>query len=414
MGKIAPVRLGNEALYRQIQEDAITLIESIGLSVTAEIAAKIMGALAPGEEGGIDYLPDIAKLYVPAKTIEKCMERIRQGFDYWPRGFGTGGMAAYVADSAGARLPDLTDLKRLAEVFAKTDELTSLQSSFNPCSRIRKCDSALRGELESASVDVMVECAGGKLTTPTVRTEKGFQRIADYHDRGYKMGAALSIVSTNMTVSEECLDQLLLTTGLGIPFLMNSMPIGGLTGPYSLSALAALGQAQALFGMVLGQLIRPGRKCINAAMPTVADLSKKDMPLLFGCLPNTLVNILLAELNGYLGLASIQSACCHSASAFDENAKREAAETYRLVNACSYHAMRHLFGFASQLNDYSIDDMEKQIDLYREVCREPSPAFTPDPVKYDAEGLEAVIEGMARGDFRNLDHTLKHVGAPFA
>jgi trimethylamine:corrinoid methyltransferase-like protein len=194
---------------------------------------------------------------------------------------------------------------------------------------------------------------------------------------------------------------------------MNSMPIGGLTGPYSMSSLATLAQAEALFGLVLGQLIHPGIKAINAAMPTIADLSSKDMPMMFGSVANTMLNILLAELNIHLGIPTCQSSCSHRGTALDAAALAQSAKIYSLVNQYDYHILRHLFGFSSQLNDFSIENMEKQMSLYREITAEPQPVELPEPAQYDPQGLDAIFEGFERRDFRVLDHTLGNIGKSF-
>ena len=227
------------------------------------------------------------------------------------------------------------------------------------------------------------------------------------------MGAALSICSTYLTVSEEMIGVYLRVVSRGLPFIMNSMPIGGLTGPYGLTALATMAHAEVLFGLVLAQMISPGVKGVHAAMPTIADMGKKDMPLRFGSRSNTLLNILLAELNEHLGIPGCQSACGHSRNSLDAEAVNEAAETYTLVNRYGFHILRHLFGFASQLNDFSIDNLLKEVELYREVMRNPRPIPAVKPAVYDEEGLEAIIEGITAKDFRNLDHTLKNIGKAF-
>ena len=252
----------------------------------------------------------------------------------------------------------------------------------------------------------MVEASGGKLVTPTCRTEQGVRHLAEHNDKGSKVGAALSITSTFMSVADQMVDIFLLVAKLGLPHIMNSMPIGGLTGPYSMSALATLAHAECLFGLVLGQLVNPGVKAIHAAMPTIADVGRKDMPMRFGSRSNTLLNVLIAELNGHLGLPSCQSACGHSREILDDEAVEECRETYNIVNRFDFHIIRHMFGYQAQLNDFSIDNMEKQLELYREVKNNSSPVEDLEPAVYDAEGLELLFEGIERNDFGVSSHVV--------
>ncbi|WP_176761016.1 trimethylamine methyltransferase family protein [Desulforhopalus singaporensis] len=404
---------GNETLYNQIQEDALLLIESYGVAVSPVAAAKLLAAMPRGEAAQIVYTEETGRFYISRETVEKCLDRTRQGMEFWPAGFGTGGMAAYIVDNDTPRSPDNRDMKRLAELFGRTDILTNLQSSFNICSRVKKNDIATRERTEVTAIDDMVAAADGKLIMPTVYSDAAYDRLRYFSTQGHRVGVALSIISTYMSVSEEMVDPFLKAAVRGLPYIMNSMPIGGLTGPYSMSSLATLAQAESVFGLVLGQLVNPGIKCINAAMPTIADMTKKDMPMMFGSVANAMLNILLAELNMHLGIPTCQSACSHHRDSLDDEAVRRSGEIYSLVNQYDFHIMRHLFGFSSQLNDFNIDNMEQQIELYHQISRQPLPVTLPQSPEYDAEGLNAIFEGFDRQDFRGLDHTLQNIGHSF-
>ena len=404
---------GNKELYSQIQQDAVMLIESLGVKVSPSTAQKLLGAMPSDEAARITYSEDLGRIYITQDVIEDCLDRVHQGMDYWPTGFGTGGMAAYIVNGQGPRAPEPEDMNRLARIFGETDLLTNLQSSFNICNRVKRNDVARRAAIECEAVDNMVATCNGKLIMPTLLSEAAYDSLKRHYDNGQKVGAALSIISTYMTISDEMADPFLWTVTRGLPYIMNSMPIGGLTGPYSMSSLATLAQAEAVFGLVLGQLIHPGIKCINSAMPTIADMSSKDMPMMFGSISNTMLNILLAELNIDLGIPCSQSACSHQGDTLDEAALKRCAEIYSLVSHYDYHILRHMFGFSAQLNDFSIENMERQVAMYRDIMGNPVPVELPEPAEYDPEGMEAIFEGFDRGDFRALNHTLKHIGQSF-
>ena len=406
-------QFGNEELYQQIQQDALLLIESYGLAVSPKTAAKLLGAMAPEAAASVAYTEDTGRMYIAQDVIEECLTGVRAGKDFWPKGFGTGGMAAYIVDENGTRSPESADIKLLAQKFGQSDLFTNLQSSFNICSRVKRTDIDTRARLECQAIDDMIEGACGKLIMPTLLSDAGYDRLKHYADKGHPAGAALSIISTYMTVSDEMADPFLKTVQRGLPYIMNSMPIGGLTGPYSMSSLATLAQAEGLFGLVMGQLIQPGIKCINAAMPTIADMTSKDMPMMFGSISNTMLNILLAELNIYLGIPTCQSSCSHHRDTLDDQALEKSRKIFNIVRQYDYQILRHMFGFSAQLNDFSIENMEKQLALYQDVLANPEEVELPEPAQYDEEGLEAIFEGFERRDFRNLDHTLKHIGKSF-
>jgi hypothetical protein len=406
-------RFGNDTLYQQIQQDALLLIESYGVAVSSHTAGKLISAMPSDEARRVNYTENTGRFYITQAVIEECLERVRQGIDFWPAGFGTGGMAAYIVDENGPRSPESRDMKRLAEVFGQTDLLTNLQSSFNICSKVKRTDISKRAQIEVTAIDDMVAGAGGKLITPTIQSDAAYDRLKYYSDRGHHMGAALSIISTYMTISDDTADIFLKAVTRGLPYIMNSMSIGGLTGPYSMSSLATLAQAEALFGLVLGQLIRPGIKSINAAMPAIADMTKKDMPMMFGSVSNTMINILLAELNMFFGIPCCQSSCSHHRDILDDSAMTRSAEIFSLVNQYDFHILRHMFGFSSQLNDFSIENMEREISLFREISANPLSVELSEPAMYDPTGIDTIFEGFERHDFRSLDHTLHNIGRSF-
>ncbi|HCY86827.1 MAG TPA: hypothetical protein DHV36_16985 [Desulfobacteraceae bacterium] len=406
-------RFGNPELYEQIQQDACMLIESYGFAVSPKTAEKLIGGMAADQAARITYSEDMGRIYISQDVIEDCLDGVHRGADFWPRGFGTGGMAAYIVDDSGPRSATNADMAQLSDVFGDTRCLTNLQSSFNICNSIRRKDMEGRQRVECRAVDDMITGARGKLIMPTLLTEPAYDRLAAYQEQGHRVGAALSIISTYMTVSDEMADPFLNTVTRGLPYIMNTMPIGGLTGPYSMSSLACLAQAEGLFGLVLGQLIHPGIKAINAAMPTIADMSKKDMPMMFGTIANTMLNILLAEVNMHFGIPSCQSACSHHRDTLDQEAEKRCAKIYTIVNRYDWFILRHMFGFSSQLNDFSIENMKRQLALYDEVCKTPADITLPAPAEYDPEGLNAIFEGLERRDFRGLDHTLTHIGKSF-
>lgn len=322
-------------------------------------------------------------------------------------------MAAYIVDKGETRSPESGDIRQLAELFGETDLLTNLQSSFNICSRVKRNDIAKRAEIECRAIDDMIAGANGKLILPTLRSDAAYDKLKEYQDQGHRVGAALSITSTYLSVSEEMADPFLATVQRGLPYIMNSMPIGGLTAPYSMTPLATFAQAEALFGLVLGQLITPGIKALNGAMPTIADMTSKAMPMMFGTVSNTMLNILLAELNMWLGIPTCQSSCSHQRDNLDEEAEQQCRLIFNLIRQYDFQIIRHIFGFSAQLNDFSLENMKRQIEIYTEVLENPTDIDLPDTPEYDSEGINVIFEGVEKRDFRTLDHTLRNVGRSF-
>ncbi len=63
------------------------------------------------------------------------------------------------------------------------------------------------------------------------------------------------------------------TAGAGIPVSINGEPMAGVSGPVTLAGAAAVGNAEILAGLVVNQLLEPGRPCIyNLGLAHVFDM----------------------------------------------------------------------------------------------------------------------------------------------
>jgi trimethylamine---corrinoid protein Co-methyltransferase len=63
------------------------------------------------------------------------------------------------------------------------------------------------------------------------------------------------------------------TAGAGIPVTVNGEPMAGVSGPVTLAGTAAVGNAEILAGVVINQLLEPGRPCIyNLGLAHVFDM----------------------------------------------------------------------------------------------------------------------------------------------
>jgi trimethylamine--corrinoid protein Co-methyltransferase len=81
-----------------------------------------------------------------------------------------------------------------------------------------------------------------------------------------------SIVSP-LTWSETALDLFYKTSGFKIPIMINSEPLAGGTSPVTLAGSLAMADAEVLSGIVINQIIEPGRPCIyNSGFAHVFDM----------------------------------------------------------------------------------------------------------------------------------------------
>jgi trimethylamine--corrinoid protein Co-methyltransferase len=111
-----------------------------------------------------------------------------------------------------------------------------------------------------------------------------------------------SIVSP-LTWTETALDLFYRTRGYGIPIMINSEPLAGGTSPVTLAGCLALADAEVLSGIVINQIIEPGRPCIyNSGFAHVFDMMTT--LVLTGSPENALLQAAGAEMAQFHGFPS--------------------------------------------------------------------------------------------------------------
>ena len=111
-----------------------------------------------------------------------------------------------------------------------------------------------------------------------------------------------SIVSP-LTWTDTALELFYRTRGYGIPVMINSEPLAGGTSPVTLAGSLAMADAEVMSGIVINQVIEPGRPCIyNAGFAHVFDMMTT--LVLTGSPENALLQAAGAEMAQYLDLPS--------------------------------------------------------------------------------------------------------------
>ncbi|MBK8880816.1 MAG: trimethylamine methyltransferase family protein [Bacteroidales bacterium] len=120
-----------------------------------------------------------------------------------------------------------------------------------------------------------------------------------------------SIVSP-LTWTDTALELFYRTRGYGIPVMINSEPLAGGTSPVTLAGSLALADAEVLSGIVINQIIEPGRPCIyNSGFAHVFDMMTT--LVLTGSPENALLQAAGSEMAHFHGLPSASWALSDSA-----------------------------------------------------------------------------------------------------
>ena len=191
------------------------------------------------------------------------------------------------------------------------------------------------------------------------------------------------------------------TAGLGVPVMINSEPLAGATAPVTLAGCLVIGDADVLSGLVINQLLEPGRPCFyNIGFAHVLDMASAIA--LTGAPENTMIQAAGAELARYHRLPSASWMSTEAMTA-DSQAAFEKMMT----------GMAHALAGVSLI--WGAGNLESTLAM------SPEALLTDDEIagyclrlregfKVDGENvaLDLIREAGLSGDFMTAAHTLAH------
>lgn len=192
-----------------------------------------------------------------------------------------------------------------------------------------------------------------------------------------------------------------MTAGHGIPVTINGEPMAGASAPVTLAGSAAVGTAEILAGIVVNQLLEPGRPCLfNLGFAHVMDMRQGFA--VTGGPENVLLAVAGAQLARHYGLPSVSWMCTDSLSYDAQNAleKMLAAVTH------SQAGVSTIWGVGQVESEKTISPVQAVIDdeiiaAVRRYLR----GFATDEESLAVEEVRRV--GIC-GSFLDSEHTFAH------
>ena len=191
------------------------------------------------------------------------------------------------------------------------------------------------------------------------------------------------------------------TAGLGVPATINSEPLGGATAPVTLAGCLVIGDADTLSGLVINQLLEPGRPCFyNVGFAHVFDMSAGIA--LTGAPENALLQAAGADMARFHGLPcaswmSTESMCADSQAAFE-----------KMMTGLAHAAAGVNFIWGAGNLESTLAMSPEALVTDNEIAGYFLRFQRGFPVDEESLALEAIQEAGRSGDFLNSPHTLKH------
>ena len=386
----------DEAYLLRIHEDALRVLEEVGVKCTSREIRKIF------EDTGLAAFDDTTgHIHVLKPLIEQILVTAPKRDQYWiaDDAFGVGGTAPFVYDDQSGELipPTFEHMSKIASIVDAADEVAFMARGV-----------LIRNE-EAKVMDTLIDNCRKPIYVAAI-SEEGIARAEEIHHQRGGLTIQFSIINSPLNIIESMIDPFLSCVRKGLPIYVSTMPMAGLSGPYSMSGLLTLTHAEGLFGIALAQLVNPGITVVHAGLPSIANI-QKNYAVDLGLISHNIANLLMEKVNKLLNIPSIQTACTTSQAKPNQLAEEEAVEGFAIMKKYGFHQMRHCFGFLSELISFSIEKLERHVALCRETVPEDIPDFESEP--YDPEGYDVIKRNGSQPNYMRDDHTLKNTGKAF-
>jgi len=191
------------------------------------------------------------------------------------------------------------------------------------------------------------------------------------------------------------------TAGHRVPVTVNGEPMAGASAPVTLAGTAAVGTAEILAGIVVNQLLEPGRPCFfNLGFSHVMDMRAGFA--VTGGPENCLLAVAGAEIARHLGLPSVSWMCSDSLLEDGQNALEKAVAALTHADA----RVSVVWGVGSMESEKTLSPIQAVIDdEIAAMARRYLAGFAVDP---DSLAVEEVRRVGPAGSFLATDHTLEH------
>jgi trimethylamine--corrinoid protein Co-methyltransferase len=191
------------------------------------------------------------------------------------------------------------------------------------------------------------------------------------------------------------------TAGHGIPVSINGEPMAGVSGPVTLAGAAAVGNAEILAGLVVNQILEPGRPCIhNLGLAHVFDM--RTATAVTGGPENHLLADAGASLARLYGLPSCSWVSTES-MCVDSQAAMEKALGF-LTHQQS--GVNLIWGVGQLESELTVSPAQAVID--NEILGYTRRLLRPVPVTEGTSAVDTIREVGIAGSFLETAHTLEH------
>lgn len=359
----------------QVHKDALWILENLGVGCKQP---GIQEAFKKFEAEGLAIIYE-NRVYIMSGLVEKCLETVPGVADFFVplNSFFVGGTAPYIYDDKagkGGVMPTAEHAKKIAQIVEKNKVIAGMGRGVK-----------LKDEVEQ--MNIMDENCSKPLYF-AVTSDAALERAKELHEKRKNIMIVFCLTRPPLEVNENFSEYFFKVAMAGLPLFVSAMPMAGISAPYCYNGVLSMTHAEVLFGICVAQLLNPGITCIHAGYPTIADPRIEYNPN-YGLISHNLLNILMAHLNLMLDIPTFQSACTTHEEHLTARAYADAKMGQAMCLKYGVHMIRHPFAFLRYLIDFSIEKLERCIEILENTNAEDAPDIEM-PV-YDEKGMESIM-----------------------
>ncbi len=399
-----------EAERRRIVEEAVTILEKVGIFVENEEAIALLdgaGGKVEGKKGrvripadlvekGLGTAPSEVALY--NRRGEKVMDLGGDRIHFNP---GSAALRIFDHEKGEARMPVTADLVKFATL---TDALPGYAA---------QSTGVIPGDVPEDIADrYRLYIALLHSIKPVVTGTFKVEAFGVMHEMlSTVAGGGSKLREKPMAIFDCCPSPPLMWSDLtcqalidcaksGLPAELVSMPLTGATSPVTLAGAVTQHCAENLSGIAIHQLASAGAPIIYGGSPACFDMRKGTTPM--GAIETMMIDGAYAEIGKYLGLPTHAYMALSDSKTVDFQAGMETAMG-AIVAAVS--GVNNISG-PGMLDFESCQSLEKLV-LDNEICGMALRLCDGVELRDDLLAMPYIIEGLEKKEFLSLPHTRK-------
>lgn len=387
-----------------IHEASLALLAEPGIRLEHDgIYNKVLAA--GGRPGAAAHV-----VRIPRELVQECLSRAPSSVQLADRS-GTGKVLTPGANAAvwsvpgmnlcrhGQRRPfttsDMADAARLIDQLPAADGVFGMSmDDVPPTSRDVV---GLRIMAENTRKHIRVLCF----------TTDGAQKLCRM--KSVFPGAWFSIGFTShgpLRWTQLALETYACTAGYGIPVSINGEPMAGVSGPVTLAGSAAVGNAEILAGIVVNQLLEPGRPCIyNLGLAHIFDM--RAAVAVTGGPENHILADISAQMGRFYNIPSCSWVSTESKRPDEQAALEKSIGYYSHIQS----GVSLIWGIGQLESELTFSPAQAVID--NEIITYARRRLRGAEITPETLAVDVVREVGIAGDFLSHEHTLSHFRTEF-